>query len=194
GYPQSTSSFSLLAHEALIDASWEKYIKPLLRYKFPGATEEELKNAHAFAYGGAIMPDIGYYPLGSLEFSNLVHYMRSGDFVNALLEESQNIQEYAFALGVLCHYEADTFGHSLGINKAVPILFSRLRKKNGKEVTYEQGRDQHKRVELGFDVLQTAKGNYRSNAYHDFIAFRVNEPVLERAFFKNVRHSSRGYF
>jgi hypothetical protein len=182
--PLSISSFALLAHEAIIDASWEKYIKPLLQYKFPLTTEEELKKARAFAYGGAVMPDIGYYPLGSQEFSNLVHYIRSGDFVNALLDDSKNIQEYAFALGVLCHYEADSFGHSLGTNKAVPILFSKLRKRYGEDLTYEQDRYRHARVEFGFDVLQTARGHYKSNAYHDFIGFEVNVPILERAFLK----------
>jgi len=180
--PLSSGSFSILAHEAIIDASWEKYIKPLLKLKYPNATEAELKKAHAFAYGGSIIPDIGYYPMGSPEFSSLVHYMRSGDFITALLEESKNSNEYAFSLGVLCHYEADNFGHSLGTNRSVSILFSRLRKKYGNEVTFEQGRDQHARVEFGFDVLQTARGNYESNAYHDFIGFEVSEPVLERAF------------
>ena len=180
--PLSSGSFSILAHEAIIDASWEKYIKPLLKLKYPNATEAELKKAHAFAYGGSIIPDIGYYPMGSPEFSSLVHYMRSGDFITALLEESKNSNEYAFSLGVLCHYEADNFGHSLGTNRSVSILFSRLRKKYGNEVTFEQGRDQHARVEFGFDVLQTARGNYESNVYHDFIGFEVSEPVLERAF------------
>ena len=127
--PLSSGSFSILAHEAIIDASWEKYIKPLLKLKYPNATEAELKKAHAFAYGGSIIPDIGYYPMGSPEFSSLVHYMRSGDFITALLEESKNSNEYAFSLGVLCHYEADNFGHSLGTNRSVSILFSRLRKK-----------------------------------------------------------------
>jgi hypothetical protein len=175
-------SFTLLAHEAIIDASWEKYIKPLLSYRFPHATEDELKKARAFAYGGAIIPDIGYYPLGSSEFSNLIHYIRSGDFIIALLEESKNVQEYAFALGVLCHYESDNFGHVLGTNKAVPLLFST--KKNSMEVTYEQEPSRHMRIEFGFDVLQTARGNYEANAYHDFICFQVNQPVLERAFLK----------
>lgn len=182
--PFNSSSFALLTHEAIIDAVWEKSIVPLLKQKYPRASDEDLKKAHAFVYGGAIIPDIGYYPLGSHVFSDLLHYVRSGDFINTLLNESQNINEYAFALGVLCHYEADNYGHSLGTNKAVAILFPRLMKKYGKEVTFEEGRDQHARVEFGFDVLQTARGNYQSNAYHDFIGFDVSESVLGRAFIK----------
>jgi hypothetical protein len=182
--PLPSSSFAVLAHEAIIDALWKPSLEPLLKKKYPGATEEELKKAHAFAYGGSIISDIGYYPLGSHEFSNLVHYVRSGDFVSALLEESQNVNEYAFALGVLCHYEADTYGHSLATNEAVAKLFPHLKEKYGKEVTFEEGKNQHARVEFGFDVLQTARGNYESNAYHDFIGFEVSDSVLERAFFK----------
>src|ERR1039457_6279455 len=102
--PLPSSSYGLLAHEAIVDALWEKSVKPLLKQKYPGATEEELKIAHAYVYGGAIIPDVGYYPLGSHVFSNLIHYVRNGDFITALFEESHNINEYAFAIGVLCHY------------------------------------------------------------------------------------------
>lgn len=178
------SGFGVLSHEAIIDDSWEKSILPLLKQKYPGATEEALKKAHAFVYGGSIIPDIGYYPFGSRVFSNLVHYVRSGDFINALLEESHTLNEYAFALGVLCHYEADIYGHSMATNKSVALLFPRLGKKYGKEVTFEQGHDQHVRMEFGFDMLQTARGNYQSTAYHDFIGFEVSDSVLERAFLK----------
>lgn len=192
--PLPSSSYALLAHEAIIDACWEKSLIPLLKLKYPGVTEEELKKAHTYVYGGAIIPDIGYFPFGSILFSNLVHYVRCGDFITALLEESHNINEYAFALGVLCHYEADSYGHSLGTNKAVAILFPRLRKKYGNEVTYEKGHDQHARVEFGFDVLQTAKGNYQPNAYHNFIGFAVNDSVLERAFFKTYGMNLKDVF
>lgn len=182
--PLPTFSFALLSHEAIIDASWDKSIVPLLKQKYPSVSEEELKKAHTYAYGGAIIPDIGYFPMGSILFSNLVHYVRSGDFITALLEESRNINEYSFALGVLCHYEADRNGHPLGTNKAVAIMFPKLRKKYGNKVSYEKGHDQHARIEFGFDVLQTAKGNYKPDSYHNFIGFAVNDTVLERAFLK----------
>lgn len=192
--PLPSLSYGLLAHEAIIDASWEKSILPLLKHKYPGATEEELKKAHAFVYGGAIIPDIGYYPLGSPVFSKLVHYVRSGDFVTALLEEARNLNEYAFAIGVLCHYEADRYGHSLGTNKAVAILFPKLKKKHGSKVTFEEGCNEHSRVEFGFDVLQTARGNYQPNAYHDFIGFQSADSVLERAFLKTYGKSLKNVF
>ncbi len=182
--PLSSFSYALLSHEAIIDASWDKSIVPLLKHKYPNITEEELKKAHTYAYRGAIIPDIGYCPMGSMLFSNLVHYVRSGDFITALLEESRNFNEYSFALGVLCHYEADQYGHSLATNKAVAIMFPKLRKKYGSKVPYEKGHDQHARIEFGFDVLQTARGNYKPDSYHNFIGFAVSDTVLERAFFK----------
>jgi hypothetical protein len=183
-FPMSCAAYSVLSHEAVIDACWEKTIQPLLKTKYPRSTEEQLKIAHAYAYGGAILDDMGYYPLGSVLFSNLVHYVRSGDFVDALLDEAQDIDEYAFALGALSHYISDIYGHPIGVNVSVPIVYPKDQKKYGNVVTYEQDHKSHLRMEFGFDVLQTAKGNYASLAYHNFIGFQVSKPVLERAFLK----------
>ena len=83
---QATACFgySVLTHEAIVDANWNTVLLPLIKQKFPAATDEELKNAHAFAYGGCVMPDLGYYPFGSKLFTNLIHYVRSGDFIETL--------------------------------------------------------------------------------------------------------------
>jgi hypothetical protein len=176
------AGYSVLTHEAIIDASWKDSIEPLLLKRFPNATREELLQAHAYAYGGAIIQDLGYYPFGSKFFSDLTHYVRSGDFVLALIEESINLNEYAFALGALCHYAADTSGHPLATNLAVGIMYHGLAKKYGPVVTYEEKPSAHMKVEYGFDVDQVAKGHYAPKAYHDFIGFQVSKPVLERAF------------
>jgi hypothetical protein len=180
--PRSSEAYSILAHEALIDACWAKSIEPLLLTRFPGATKKQLKVAHAYAYGGSIAPDIGYFPFGRPFFTNLVHYVRSGDFVDALLDDAQDINEYAFAIGFLCHYMADKYGHSLATNKCVPLLYPKERKKYGETVTYEEDHLSHQRMEFGFDVLQTVEGDYSSIAYHDFIGFQLSQPLLERAF------------
>ena len=182
--PLSSKGYSVLTHEAIIDALWEKTIQPLLKHKYPDVTDIQLKEAHSYAYGGAIAPDMGYFPLGSHLFTDLVHYVRSGDFVNALLDEAKDINEYAFAVGFLSHYMADKYGHFLATNRCVPIVYPKMRKKFGNIVTYEDDNISHKRVEFAFDVLQTAKGNYASLAYHDFIGFNVSRSVLERAFLK----------
>src|SRR5215469_6555779 len=179
--PDSTG-YSVLTHEAIIDAVWKDDIEPLLLSRFPCATPKELVEAHAYAYGGAIIQDLGYYPFGSRFFSDLTHYVRSGDFVLALIEESRNLNEYAFALGVLSHYAADTSGHQLATNRAVAIMYPRLAKKYGPLVPYEAQPSAHMKVEFGFDVDQVAEGNYAPKAYHDFIGFEVSKPVLERAF------------
>lgn len=179
-----SAAFSVLTHEAIIDATWEKTLVPLLKQKYPNATEADIKKAHSFIYGGTIIPDLGYLPLGKKAFSNMIHYVRTGDFINALFDGASNINEYAFALGVLCHYEADSYGHPLGTNKSVPILFPKMKKKFGDSVTYEQGHMQHQRVEFGFDVLQTAKGNFKPDAYHDFFGFQVSDTLLAKAFEK----------
>ena len=176
------SAYSVLTHEAIIDSAWDRNIKPLLTARFPAATAHDLIEAHAYAYGGCILQDMGYYPFGSKFFSDLVHYVRSGDFVANLIRESQGLDEYAFALGALAHYAADNEGHSIAVNLSVPVEFPKLKKKYGRVVTYADNPAAHIKVEFGFDVAQVARGAYAPQAYHDFIGFQVSEPVLERAF------------
>jgi hypothetical protein len=177
------AGYSVLTHEAIVDAAWSDGIKPLLLQRFPGATPEDLQQAHAYAYGGAIIQDMGYYPFGSQFFSDLTHYVRSGDFVLALIAESHDLNEYAFALGALAHYAADTTGHPLATNLSVAMMYPKLAKKYGPVITYDEKPSAHSQVEFGFDVDQVAEGNYPPRAYHDFIGFEVSKPVLERAFF-----------
>ena len=182
--PFYSNAFGVLTHQAIIDALWEKSIVPLLTAKYPSATKEEQKVAHAYAYGGAVAPDMGFYPFGSVFFTNLVHYVRSGDMVNALLKNARNINEYAFALGFLSHYHADNYGHPLATNKSVPLVYPKLRRKFGSEITYAENKISHMRMEFGFDVLEITKGNYASQAYRDLIGFKVDTSVLSRSFFE----------
>jgi hypothetical protein len=178
------AAYSVLTHEAIIDAAWKDSIVPLLQKRFPNATPEELLKAHAYVYGGAIIQDMGYYPFGSRFFSDLTHYVRSGDFIIALIEESRDLNEYAFALGALAHYAADTSGHPLATNLSVAMMYPKLAKKYGPVITYEDNSTAHGQVEFAFDVDQVAEGNYAPKAYHDFIGFEVSKAVLERAFVK----------
>jgi len=153
----------------------------MLLQRFPDATPQDLEEAHAYAYGGCIIQDMGYYPFSSKLFSDLTHYVRSGDFVVALVKESQDLNEYAFALGALAHYAADVNGHGSGVNPAVPILYPELRTRFGAIVTYWDNPLSHVRTEFGFDVLQVAQGRYAPDKYRAFIGFKVSKPVLERA-------------
>jgi len=183
--PLSTSVFygySVLTHEAIVDSVWDASITKMLLERFPMATPEDLEQAHAYAYGGCIVQDMGYYPFSSRFFSDLTHYVRTGDFVVALIREAQDLNEYAFALGALSHYAADNSGHRIATNLAVPILYPELRRKFGKTVTYWDSPLSHIRTEFGFDVLQVAQGRYATDRYRAFIGFKVAKPVLERAF------------
>ena len=174
-------AYSVLTHEEIVDLLWTDEIRPLLLARFPELTEDQLKEAHAYAYGGAVIQDLGYYPFGSVEFSNLVHYVRSGDFVIELLRQSQDANEYAFALGALAHYASDIAGHP-AVNQAVSIQFPKLRAKYGKSVRYAEDHTAHLKTEFGFDMVQVAKNRYASQQYHDFIGFQVSKPLLERTF------------
>jgi len=179
--PNLMSGYSVLTHEQIVDLVWADQIEPLLRHRFPSATDDELLKAHAYAYGGCVIQDLGYYPFGSKDFSNLVHYVRSGDFVLALLRDADDLDEYAFALGALAHYVADTDGHP-AVNRAVALEYPKLRAKFGDQVTYDENRTAHIRTEFGFDVVQVAKNRYTSDGYHNFIGFEVSKPLLEQAF------------
>jgi len=180
--PEKAQAYSVMSHQAIIDVVWESGIKPALRKRFPQATEDDIDRGQAYAYGCAIIQDLGYYPAGNPFFSDLTHYVRSGDFVMALLRDSQDVYEYSFALGAMAHYAADNNGHRTGTNRAVPILYPKLKKKFGDSVSYEDDKLAHVKTEFGFDVLEVAKERYAPESYHDFIGFEVAPRVLEQAF------------
>ena len=180
----TSKAYSILAHEAIIDASWKSVLIPMLKQKYPSATREELLMAHSYAYGGSIVADMGYMPFGNGFFTDLIHYVRSGDFVEALIKDAQNLNEYAFALGALSHYMADKYGHSLSTNRNVPLVYPELKKKFGDVVTYNDDHTSHSRMEFAYDVLQIGEGNYTSEGYQDFIGFNISVPVLEKAFYE----------
>ena len=175
------SAYSVLTHEEIVDLLWTDEIRPLILQRYPGLSEDQIKEAHAYAYGGAVIQDLGYYPFGSVEFSNLVHYVRTGDFVRELLEQSSDADEYAFALGALAHYVSDLDGHP-AVNQAVAIQYPKLRAKYGNSVEYAQNKTAHLKTEFGFDMVQVAKQRYAPQQYHDFIGFQVSKPLLERVF------------
>jgi hypothetical protein len=175
-------AFSVLTHETIVDAVWTTDLVPALRARYPHLSTEALREAHAYAYGGCLIQDMGYYPFGSKLFTDLAHYVRSGDFVEALLRDARDVNEYAFALGALGHYLSDTVGHPAAVNRAVAILYPKLLARFGADVTYAEDRAAHIKTEFGFDVVQVAKGHFAPEAYHDFIGFEVAKPLLERAF------------
>ncbi len=181
-WPEPAAAYSVLSHEAIIDSAWDTGIRTAILLRYPNTTQEELREAHAYAYGGAIIQDMGYYPYGSKFFSNLTHYVRSGDFVQALIRDSKSPNDYAFALGALAHYVADNEGHRLATNLSVALLYPRLRKKYGDIVTFEDDPLAHIKTEFGFDVLEVARERFAPQSYHDFIGFEVAAPLLAQAF------------
>ncbi len=187
-------AYSVLAHEANVDVMWDSAIVPVLKQRFPQVSAEELDDARSYAYGGCVIQDLGYYPFGSHFFSNLLHYVRSGDFVATLIAEAHDVNELAFALGALAHYAADTNGHPLATNLVVPMEYSKLYDKFGSWVTYGESPSSHILVEFSFDVVQSASGAYAPEAYHKFIGFKVAMPALERAFRRTYGLEMRDLF
>jgi len=173
--------YSVLTHEQVVDLVWEDQLQPMLLKRFPTASPDDLRHAHAFAYGGSLVQDMGYYPFGKKYFSDLLHYVRTGDFVGNLLRDASDVNEYAFALGALAHYSSDNMGHPT-INRITALEFPKLRARFGNEVTYAENPKAHIQTEFGFDMVQVAKNRYTSDRYHDFIGFEISKPLLERSF------------
>jgi Zinc dependent phospholipase C len=182
--PPNMQAYSVFTHEELIDLAWNDSIRPLLLAKFPGATEEQLREAHAYAYGGSAVQDMGYYPFGKQFFSNLTHYIRSGDFVAWLLSNARSLDEYAFAIGALSHYIGDSIGHSEAINRATAVEFPKLANRFGPSVTYDESPHCHIRTEFAFDIAELSDGDFPSAAYLRYIGFKVPRKFLEEAFQK----------
>jgi hypothetical protein len=180
--PRSAAAYSVLAHEALVDSAWADSIAPMLRQRYPAASDEQIIKARAYAYGGSVIQDLGYYPFGSHFFTDLLHYVRSGDFIEALIRNARTVDEYAFALGALAHYAGDITGHSLAVNRSVPLIYPKLRAKFGDVVTYDEDPKRHIMVEFAFDVVHVVGNGYVPATFSDFIGFEVSKPLLERAF------------
>jgi hypothetical protein len=178
----NSAAYSVLTHEELIDLAWNESIRPLLLSRFPSATEAQLLEAHAYAYGGSAIQDMGYYPFGKQFFSDLTHYARTGDFIACLFRNAKTIDEYAFAMGALSHYLGDSIGHSEAINPATAVEFPKLKRKFGPSVTYDQSPHGHIRTEFAFDVEELSAEAFAPPAYLRFIGLEVPRKFLERAF------------
>ena len=176
------SAYSVLTHQELIDLAWNESIRPLLLARFPRASAEQLREAHAYAYGGCAIQDMGYYPFGKRFFSNLTHYTRAGDFVAWLLANAQTIDELAFAVGALSHYLGDSIGHAEAVNPATAIEFPKLQHKFVPTVTYGESTHGHILTEFAFDVDEMADAEFAPPAYLKFIGLEVPRTFLERAF------------
>lgn len=181
-FPLNTQAYSVFTHEELIDLAWGDSIRPLLLAKFPGATEEQLHEAHAYAYGGSAVQDMGYYPFGKQFFSNLTHYVRSGDFVAWLLSHARSLNEYAFAIGALSHYVGDAIGHSEAVNRATAVDFPKLEHRFGPSVTYDESPHSHIRTEFAFDIAELSDDDFPTPDFLEHIGFKVPRRFLEEAF------------
>jgi hypothetical protein len=182
--PGRLDAYSLLTHEQLIDLTWQDSIVPLLLSRYPNLTAADLNRARAFAYGGCVIQDIGYYPFGDRSFSNLTHYVRSGDFVVNLFRNAHDADELAFAVGALSHYIGDSVGHAEATNIAVPIEFPKLRAKYGNSVSYAEGKHEHVQTEFAFDINEIAHHRVAPLSYMRHIGFRVSMKQLALAFYQ----------
>jgi len=182
GAPDSARAYGVYSHSELIDLVWGDSIRPLLIQRYPGITEAEITRAHAYAYAGCTIQDLGYYPFANRFFSDLTHYVRSGDFVAALLRHASNADELAFAIGALSHYVGDVYGHSEAVNLSIGKSFPRLGRRYGPVITFGQAEIAHGRVEMGFDMAQIGLQRFAPRAYRRNIGFRVAQDLLDRAF------------
>jgi hypothetical protein len=180
----SADAYSLLTHEQLIDLTWDASIVPLLKSRYPTVTAAQLEHARAYAYGGCVIQDIGYYPFGDTFYSNLTHYVRSGDFVVNLFRNAGNVDELAFAIGALSHYIGDNIGHADATNLAVAVEFPKLGQRYGHSVRYAEGESQHVRTEFGFDINEISHAHFAPAHYLGHVGLQVPQRQLELAFYQ----------
>jgi hypothetical protein len=183
-FSQTGRPYSVQTHEQLIDLAWKQSIRPLLLARYPTLTEAQIQEAHAYAYGGCAIQDLGYYPFGNPLFSDLTHYVRPGDFVLSLIRNAHTADELAFAIGALSHYIGDTVGHAQAVNEAVAVEFPKLAKKYGPVVTYEDDEHAHVRTEFAFDANEISKRRFAPSAYLRHVGLGVPIPLLRRVFFE----------
>jgi hypothetical protein len=181
---RQAGAYSVLTHEQLIDLTWQTSIVPLLLSRYPTLTPEQIEHARAYAYGGCVIQDIGYYPFGDAFFSDLTHYVRSGDFVVNLFRNAGNADELAFAVGALSHYIGDSIGHASATNLAVPVEFPKLRHKYGKSVNYAEGEHQHVQTEFAFDINEIAKQRFAPVHYLRHVGLEVPTKQVALAFYQ----------
>jgi hypothetical protein len=177
-------AYTLLTHEELIDLNWEYSIVPLLLNRYPNLTAAQLDEARAYAYGGCVIQDIGYYPFGDKMFSNLTHYVRTGDFVVNLFRDAHSADELAFAVGALSHYVGDSIGHAEATNISVPVEFPALRAKYGSDVNYAEGRHQHVQTEFAFDIDEIAHHRMAPVRFLRHIGLKVPVQQLALAYYQ----------
>jgi hypothetical protein len=81
--PAACQAFSVLAHQTVVDQAGDTTLLPLLRKRFPNATQQDLDDTRGYARGGSHFPDLGYFPLGSHLFTDLLHYVRTATSMSA---------------------------------------------------------------------------------------------------------------
>ena len=178
------NAYSVLTHEQLIDLTWQSSIVPLLLSRYPTLTPAQIEEARAYAYGGCVIQDIGYYPFGDAFFSDLTHYVRSGDFVVNLFRNAGNANELAFAVGALSHYIGDSIGHSTATNLAVPVEFPKLAALYGHSVNYAEGEHQHVQTEFAFDINEIAHHRFAPVHYLRHVGLQVPTKQVSLAFYQ----------
>jgi hypothetical protein len=177
-------AYSLQSHEQLIDLTWKSSIAPLLLSRYPNLTPAELERARAYAYAGSVIQDIGYYPFGDPFFSDLTHYVRTGDFVVHLFRDAQSANQLAFAVGALSHYIGDNIGHSQATNRAVPVEFPKLATKYGPVVTFGENAHAHVQTEFAFDINELAHQRFAPLPYLRHVGLSVPTKQLANAFYE----------
>lgn len=183
-WQRQATAYLLLTHEQLIDLTWKNSIVPLLLSHYPNLTPAQLDEARAYAYGGCVIQDIGYYPFGDASFSDLTHYVRTGDFIVSLFRNAQNADELAFAVGALSHYIGDSVGHALATNRAVPIEFPKLGAKYGPVVNYAEGQHQHVQTEFAYDIDEIAHRRLAPLRFLRHIGLQVPIKQLALAYYQ----------
>ena len=178
-------AYSLLTHEQLIDLTWQDSIVPLLLSRYPNLTPAQLDEARAYAYGGCVIQDIGYYPFGDAVFLQ-PHPLHA---LAAILSSTSSAMQRMPTSWPSPSARSPTTSATpsatpQATNRAVPVEFPKLGAQYGPVVNYAEGQHQHVQTEFAFDIDQIAHHRLAPLHYLRHIGLRVPVQQLSDSFYQ----------
>jgi hypothetical protein len=95
--PRETTAYAVLGHEAIIDSVRDTNYAPYCWRVLPVRREEKSKKRTAMPMAGPLSRTWVIIRTEVFFFSDLAHYVRSGDFILALHRDAKDLDGYAFA-------------------------------------------------------------------------------------------------
>ena len=175
--PADGRAFSVTAHQGVVDQAWGLTLVPLIRQRFPNATDRELTEAHAYARGGSISPILVLSARESFVFrpAALRSHRR---FRQPSVNWGQLSGRICVRLGMLGHYEAPA-----GIRKRPIFRCPSSIPSSSRNTATPSPMRTHPRAPTNSIRCAAGRSSQRNtDLFEHSIDFKVPRDALERAF------------